>query len=476
MNKSYLHVSIFFSLIFSISTLFVYHHFCILKFDQTVENNKDLALRMAETEIQFSDRFKSIFSAAQPNDFIKAANDCINSVVSIQSEAIVEGSSILSRRLETNNGSGVVFNDQGYIVTNHHVVKNAERITVLLNNQKEYSAELIGNDPNTDLAVIKINERNLPYLVMGNSDSVRIGEWVMAVGNPFKLQSTVTAGIVSAKGRSINLLERTGIESFIQTDAAVNKGNSGGALVNTNGELIGINTAILSEGGNYEGFSFAVPSNIVRKVVKDIIEYGSVQRGWLGVEIVGVDNDIAELLGLKEVGGAYIEMVYNQGAAQIAGIRKGDVILSVNDIATNTVSEFMEQLAKYRPGDKISLYYFRNGVVQEAKAILKNQINTTEIIENFKNEELVDFGIELRSLSIEEKMIFRSQGYMVSLVYKNSEADMANINPGYVITTVNDQNLNNIDLLLNVLKQKKSFTLEGGYKNYPEKFKYELRN
>ena len=240
-------------------------------------------------------------------DFTLAAERTVNSVVHVKNTAVrtqsnpwaelFYGNGNGTRKFEqVGTGSGVIISSDGYIVTNNHVIDNASAIEITLNNQKKYKAELIGADKSNDIALLKIDaEIELPYTPFANSDNIKIGEWVLAVGNPYNLTSTVTAGIVSAKGRSINLLERTGIESFIQTDAAVNKGNSGGALINTNGELIGINTAILSEGGNYEGFSFAIPSNIVRKIIKDLVEFGNVQRGWLGVEIVGVDNDIAAL-------------------------------------------------------------------------------------------------------------------------------------------------------------------------------------
>ena len=293
------------SLVSTISVLLAYH-FLIANNKAYILEKKARAIKAAENDIQFSDRFKQIFSSATPSTFIEAAENSIDAVVSIQALSKATGGSIITRIVESSDGSGVIMSQDGYIITNNHVIKDAESIAVLLNDQREYSASLIGSDESTDLALLKIESSDLPYLTFGNSDSVSVGEWVMAIGNPFKLQSTVTAGIVSAKGRNINLLQKTGIESFIQTDAAVNRGNSGGALINTNGELIGINTAILSEGGNYEGFSFAIPINLARKVINDIKEFGSVQRGWLGIEIINVDNNIANTYKLKEVGGVYL--------------------------------------------------------------------------------------------------------------------------------------------------------------------------
>jgi Do/DeqQ family serine protease len=452
------------------------YHFLIANNKTYILEKKALAIKAAENDIQFSDRFKQIFSSATPSTFIKAAENSIDAVVSIQALSKTTGGSIITRIVESSDGSGVIMSQDGYIITNNHVIKNAESIAVLLNDQREYSASLIGSDESTDLALLKIESSDLPYLTFGNSDSVSVGEWVMAIGNPFKLQSTVTAGIVSAKGRNINLLQKTGIESFIQTDAAVNRGNSGGALINTNGELIGINTAILSEGGNYEGFSFAIPINLARKVINDIKEFGSVQRGWLGIEIINVDNNIANTYKLKEVGGVYLEMCYADGAATAAGLKRGDVILSVDGIETNTVAEFTEKIGTYRPGDKIEIYYFRNGVVNNTKVTLRNQINSTDIVIYRKDKELREFGIELRKLTQKEAKEIGQSGYYVVTVYKESPADLINIEPGYIITEMNGKDFTDVDLLIAHLNDKNAeISFEGKYQNYPEKFKYKVK-
>jgi len=253
-------------------------------------------------------------------------------------------------------GSGVIISSDGYIVTNNHVIDGADKISVTFNDKHEIEADIIGVDPNTDLALIKVNEENLPYLTFGNSDNLKIGEWVLAVGNPFDLNSTVTAGIISAKARNINILGgQSSIESFIQTDAVVNRGNSGGALVNTVGELIGINAAIASHTGVYEGYSFAIPVNIVRKVVTDIIEYGEIQRGYLGVQIQDINASFANSIGLESVEGIFVTGVVENGGAYDAGILKGDVILSINGITTNSLSSLLGIIAQYNPGTVVNI-------------------------------------------------------------------------------------------------------------------------
>ncbi len=253
-------------------------------------------------------------------------------------------------------GSGVIVSDDGYIVTNNHVVQDAEQISVTLNDKREFVATVVGLDPSTDLALIKIDEKNLPFLIFGNSDQVKIGEWVLAVGNPFNLTNTVTAGIVSAKARNINILGGgSSVESFIQTDAAVNPGNSGGALVNTKGELIGINAAIASNTGSYSGYSFAIPSNIASKVVADLKEYGMVQRAYLGADIVDITAATAKQYGLSSMKGVYVSAVSDGGAAIEAGIEAGDVILSVGGEEVNSSSRLLELIAEKHPGDKLLL-------------------------------------------------------------------------------------------------------------------------
>jgi S1-C subfamily serine protease len=320
---------------------------------------------------------------------------------------------------------------------------------------------------------LKIETDDLPYLTFGDSDSLLIGEWVVAIGNPFRLQSTVTAGIVSAKARNINILEQQGIESFIQTDAAVNPGNSGGALVNTAGDLVGINTAIMTYSGRYEGFSFAIPSNLAKKVVYDIIEFGAVQRGWLGVTIINVDNAKADELGLKVVGGVYLDRVNNGEAASQAGLKKGDVIVGVNDIPTLSTPEFMEQVGRFRPGDNITLSFFRNGDEQKAQVTLRNQINSTDFVAIRKDKILTDLGFELRNLDKTEKARLDSEGVYVVSVSRGSKIERTNMDPGYIITKVNEKPIKSVEEVIKALEgHKGTVVLEGFYENYPGEFPY----
>lgn len=289
-----------------------------------------------------------------PTDFISPAKKVKNAVVNI--------TSLNEYGRPMGNGSGVIYTSNGYIITNNHVVERGSAFEVKLTNNEKYKGTLIGRDRTTDLALIKINKSGLNPISIGNSDQIQVGEWVLAAGNPFNLSSTITAGIVSAKGRNLNIIEDSySIESFIQTDAVVNPGNSGGALVNTNGELIGINTAILSRSGGFEGYSFAIPSNLAIKVIEDLKEFGEVKRAILGISIREVSSTQAERLGLPFVGGVYINEVSLGGSAQVFGLKRGDVIVGVENKKVRTVPELQEIIARYRPGDKVDLQYYRNG-------------------------------------------------------------------------------------------------------------------
>jgi len=276
--------------------------------------------------------------------------------------AVVNINTLSASGYRVSSGSGVIISGDGYIITNHHVINDGSSFEVTMYDRRKLEGTLIGSDPTTDLALIKVNKRGFRSLPYGDSDQVEVGQWVLAVGNPFNLSSTVTAGIVSAKARNINILrDAYAIESFIQTDAVVNPGNSGGALVNEKGELIGINTAIISESGGYEGYSFAIPSNLVRKVVYDIREYGEVQRAILGVSITEVTDKTAARNTLPTVSGVYVTKVSRGSSAAEAGLRAGDIIVSVNQVKTNSVPELQEQIALYRPGERVSLEFFREG-------------------------------------------------------------------------------------------------------------------
>ncbi|WP_297100297.1 trypsin-like peptidase domain-containing protein, partial [uncultured Draconibacterium sp.] len=276
-------------------------------------------------------------------------------------------------------GSGVIMSDDGFIITNNHVIEDAQEIKVILNDKREFDARLVGTDPSTDIALLKIEANDLPYLTYGNSDNLKLGEWVLAVGNPFNLTSTVTAGIISSQGRNLGInQDQYRIESFIQTDAAVNPGNSGGALVNQQGNLVGINTAIASRTGSYTGYSFAVPVSIVKKVVKDLKEFGEVQRALLGVNIGDVNAEIAEELNLDKVEGVYIGGVVANGAANEAGIKEEDVIISVDGDKVKTAAELQEKVSQYRPGDNVDIVVIRDNEKKQFTVTLRNKHGDTE--------------------------------------------------------------------------------------------------
>lgn len=360
-----------------------------------------------------------------PVDFNLAATRAIPSVVYINS--LSQGASYSywdmlfgggGSQTRVSSGSGVIFKSDGYIVTNNHVVGSAEKIEVVYN-KRVYEAELIGTDPSTDLAVLKIKANNLPAIPLGTSQTLQVGEWVVAVGNPFSLSSTVTAGIVSAKGRRIGILEdKFPIESFIQTDAAINPGNSGGALVNKNGELVGINTAILSRTGSYTGYAFAVPVDIARKVVDDLIKYGIVQKGFYGGSVVDYDYQYARKYNLGDVvdfNGIFLESVEEKGPAAQAGLRAGDIITKINDVPVNTVSTFEEEISYRYPGDKVNITYLRNGKAATSSLTLVNRTGTTEKVTR-KIVSSKTLGAQLEATDYGVKVFkINDEGYMKRL-------------------------------------------------------------
>jgi len=421
-----------------------------------------------------SDRIHSNLQSSAPTDFISAAKISTPAVVFI--ECIEDGQDLMPMvNKGVSTGSGVLISPDGYIITNNHVIEKAKSIQIMLNDNHEYQAKLIGTDPNTDLALLKIEATGLPYLIFGNSDSSQVGEWVLAVGNPFRLQSTVTAGIISAKARNINILnnQQYKIESFIQTDAAVNPGNSGGALVNSAGELIGINTAIMTFSGRYEGYSFSIPSNLVRKVIFDLQEFGNVQRGLLGVTIENVDNQRAKQFGLERIAGVYISNITKNGAADEAGLKPDDIILEVNQRIVNSVSELQEIIGRFRPGTEVNLAYWRNGSKFSAKAILKNQINSTELISTRRDPILVDYGFELRDLSEKEITKIKTKGVRVLSIYRESKIWNTNMIPNYIITHVNGKKIESVDELIEAMKKSNDkITLDGFYEEYRGRYPY----
>lgn len=387
-------------------------------------------------------------------------------------------------------GSGVIINQEGYIVTNNHVVEGADKVDVTLSNNRTYPAEVLGTDPDTDLAVIKINQKNLPSLAFVDSDQVKVGEWVLAVGNPFNLNSTVTAGIVSAKGRNIGIIgsnsseqqqQRTAIESFIQTDAAINPGNSGGALVNVEGGLVGINTAIASQTGTYSGYGFAVPANLVSKIVEDIIGTGTVQRGWLGVSIGTVDYDLAKERNLKVEDGAFVSGFAEGGlsAAEKAGIKEGDVIIKIDDHDIRTSTALIEYIGLKRPGDKIKVTVDRSGKKMVFPITLTNRQGGLEVAREEKPVGTASLGINLENLeSTELKKLDIDHGVRVKDLANGKVSRYTDMKEGFIITSIDNTPIKTVKDANAILERKKSgetILFAGVYEDYPREYIYALR-
>jgi Do/DeqQ family serine protease len=371
-------------------------------------------------------------------------------------------------------GSGVIISDDGYIVTNNHVIENANKIEVVLNDKRSYIAELIGTDKNTDLALLRISEDDLPFLKLGNSDNVKVGEWVVAVGNPFNLNSTVTLGIVSALGRNIDLIRSKGnqyaIENFIQTDAAINPGNSGGALVNVAGELVGINTAIASRTGSYAGYGFAVPVNLMKKIVNDIMKYGKVQRAILGVSIRDIDQLLADEEGLKNLKGVYIADVVEKGAAEKAGIEKGDVVLKIEGEEVNSSSKLQEKIGKYRPGDEVNITIRRNGKEKVLKATLLSKDGETKLEKVSRTNTKSFEGMNLGNTTKEERQKLEiKSGAKVESIGEGVFKD-AGIPNGFVITHINNERVYSPQGAIAILSNLKgAIVVEGKTKSGKDK-------
>lgn len=375
------------------------------------------------------------------------------------------------------SGSGVIISEDGYIATNNHVIENADKIEVTLFDKRTYPAEIVGKDPETDLALLKIKEDELRFLPFGNSDQLRVGEWVIAVGNPFNLTSTVTAGIISAKGRNINLLRSNNeyaIENFIQTDAAVNPGNSGGALVNLRGELVGINTAIASRTGSYSGYSFAVPVNIAKKVLDDLLKYGEVKRAILGVRIQDISSELAAEKGLKEIKGVYIPEVIEGGAADKAGIESGDVILAVNGQPVDKASELQEQISKYHPGDKIKLIIVRDKRELEKEVLLRSKDGDTKIVVEEKRDVNKVLGAEVENLSREEKMeLGIMHGVRIRKAGKGAFAEKG-VEDGFIITHIDKVKVYTAQEVRRILEEKAGAVLIEGVRANGDKEAFAL--
>ncbi|MGB5417821.1 trypsin-like peptidase domain-containing protein [Algibacter sp.] len=421
-----------------------------------IEKEKPVLVASETTNATFlpTNNMNTLFKAEDAIDFTVAAENTVNAVVHVKNVTLSSGQFTMqdlfsgrsSERAQMGTGSGVIINADGYIITNNHVIKNAHELSVTLNNNKTYVAEVIGADPKTDIALLKIDaDEQLPYVTFADSDNVKIGEWVLAVGNPFNLTSTVTAGIISAKARDLSGTSR---QSFLQTDAAVNPGNSGGALVNTNGELVGINTAISSQTGSYVGYSFAVPSNIARKVIEDIMEYGNVQNGILGIQGGALNSIMAEKIGVTDTEGVYIDSVVEDSGAEKAGVKKGDIIKEIDNIKISSFSDLTGHLSAKRPDDVVNLTVSRDGLIKTIPVTLA-KIDTfimplVGTLKNAKTSELkksnVTYGVSITKLNSQYEAYWKKNG----------------IETGCIITSINDMKVKNIDDVQKALKNQSS--------------------
>ena len=412
------------------------------------ESNQNAVVTSAQTNYS-----KNVGLSGEAIDFTAAAESAVHTVVHVKnvsvrtiSNPILEyfyGSRGGQQQEQVGTGSGVIISEDGYIVTNNHVIKDATELEVTLNNNKSYKAKLIGTDSKMDIALLKIDsEEKLPYTTFANSDQVKVGEWVLAVGNPYNLTSTVTAGIVSAKARN---LDSSGIQSFIQTDAAVNPGNSGGALVNTRGELIGINTMISSQTGSYVGYSFAVPSNITKKIIEDIMEFGNVQRGILGVEGGELNNKASEELGVKDTEGFYINKVTKNSGAEKAGLKKGDIIKKLDNQKVSSYAELFGYINTKRPNDKIQVTFVRDEkTITTSVTLIKNEVMTTD----FK-------GIELVNIDAIDKKKFRIEyGVKINEVNNEQYGMYAEELKGSIILNIDNVKAVDVETVARIMSKK----------------------
>jgi serine protease Do len=421
-------------------------------------------------------------------DFTYAAEQTVHAVVHVHTKALVGGQAdnpimeyfygdrYSKPREVSGYGSGVIITNDGYIITNNHVIEDAESVEVTLNDKRTFTAQVIGRDPSTDIALLKIKADDLPFIKYGDSEALKLGEWVLAVGNPFNLTSTVTAGIVSAKGRNLGLLEGDyRIESFIQTDAALNMGNSGGALVNTKGLLIGITSAIISPSGAYSGNSFAIPVSIVKKVVDDLKEFGEVQRAIIGVNIRDINSDDADKQNLGAVKGVLITGIVPDGAASAAGLREDDVIIEFDGVDVNTTSELQVQVGKHRPGDKATVTFLRKGKETTVPIILKNVAGNTSVVTADMNGEAV-FGAKLAALGSSEKKEMKvDYGVKVVELSEGKFKDMG-IKKGYVILSVNGKKVKNASEVRQYTNNESTLKSIGGVQTDGTVFSYQFGN
>ena len=452
----------------------------------SIENNDFTQSAPLEESLKAEAHFTSLPAKDYP-DLTFAAENAVKAVVNIEaiSEVSVQqgfdpfleffgfgggfGGGQSQKREQRSGGSGVIISKDGYIVTNNHVVEGASKLKVRLNDDRSFDARIIGRDPTTDVALIKIEANSLPCLVFGSSDELRLGEWVLAIGSPFDLRSTITAGIVSAKARQLDVIpSEFRIESFIQTDAAVNPGNSGGALVNCRGELVGINTVIKSSTGSYIGYSFAVPESIVRKVVYDLKEFGVVQRALLGITYRYIDQDFIEQLGketgIQEVGGVYVASVVEGGAASEGGVRKGDVILSIDGVKISSPTILSENIGKHRPNEKVALEIRRGETLKNIVVTLRNKAGKAELLSKDDVDVVEVLGGRFREVDSKtcKKLDIRS-GVQIVSVKEGGLLSKARIREGFIITHINDHAVSSVSDLARLTDKIKS--IDGVYPN-----------
>lgn len=462
---------------FNTSETYVYH-----------TNNNDTGKRPANYT-----HYDGVTGSNPSFDFTEAADASIPATVHIKTKATRTASNNLPKRQspfgdlfpdlddffgdrsrsfpQSASGSGAIISSDGYIVTNNHVIDGADEIAVTLSNKKSFTAKVIGADPSSDLAVIKIEAKELPFLLYGNSDEVRVGQWVLAIGYPLYLETTVTSGIVSAKGRTLDINRRQSdfpVESFIQTDAAVNPGNSGGPLVNLEGKMIGINSAIASPTGSYAGYSFTIPVNIVKKIVADLIKHGTVQRAYLGIEYPreNLSDEVKAQNGIKgEEDGVFVLNARTEGAAAAAGIKKGDVITKINGVPVLSGAEMVGQIATYRPGDKVNISYKREGKEFTANVTLRNSSGNTEMVRTSVMDKL---GAELRTISKDEaKELGVNGGVEIKSISSRGLLSRVRVNEGYVITKIDGKEMKSVDDVRKVLENATgSVKFEGMYPGY----------
>lgn len=446
-----------------------------LDFTKTADEVVDAVVHIKSTHLYDNPQSQSFQFRNAPSPFRDFFGDDFNGFFGPKFKLETPKNQSNKPPTKVGTGSGVVVSKDGYIMTNNHVIADADDIEVTLHDNRTYKATVVGTDPTTDLALIQIKEKNLPKISFVNSDQVKIGEWVLAVGNPFSLNSTITAGIVSAKGRNINILkEQYAVENFIQTDAAINPGNSGGALVNLDGGLIGINTAIASPTGVYSGYGFAVPSNIVNKVMEDLLKYGVVQRGVLGIMIRTVDGNLAKDKDLDIVSGVYVDSLMQTSAAKDAGIKVGDVILKINDTEVNSTPELQGMIARHRPGETVQLLVNRDGKEKTFEVILNNREGNKSLASKENVEVLNVLGAELKDLEKPDaKKLDIDYGVEVTKLYPGKLRKYTQMREGFIITHLDGKKIKSKDELIKALETKKGgVMLEGVYKDIPGEYYY----